>query len=75
MYNYKVDTFLPKIAGCGAEDKGWDEQRCDQYQEFLNGYASKGWRLHSCEYREVSKVGGCGPTKGVWLVCTFEKEE
>ena len=71
-FTYKVDSFLPKVDGCGAQDNGWDINRCAQYQEFLNEYAAQGWRLHSSEFREV-KVTGCGGSKGAWLVCTFEK--
>lgn len=69
---YKVDTFVPKISGCGAKDNGWDTARCEQYQEFLNNYAQEGWKLHSSEFREVT-MAGCGGGKGAWLVCVFEK--
>lgn len=69
---YKVDTFVPKVSGCGAKDNGWDSVRCKQYQDFLNEYASQGWRLHSSEFREVT-VAGCGGNKGASLVCVFEK--
>ncbi len=69
---YKVDTFVPKISGCGAKDNGWDQQRCEQYQEFLNRYAENGWKLHSSDYREV-KGNGCFGEQGAWLVCVFEK--
>lgn len=70
---YHVDTFVPKVSGCGAKDNGWDALRCEQYKEFLNSYAEKGWKLHSSDFREVT-VAGCGGGKGAWLVCVFEKE-
>lgn len=70
---YKVDTFIPTVSGCGAKDNGWDKERCEQYQEFLNKYASLGWKLHSSDFREVT-VTGCGSNKGSWLVCVFEKQ-
>lgn len=70
---YKVDTFIPTVSGCGAKDNGWDDKRCEQFQNFLNKYAENGWRLHSCDFREVT-VAGCGCGKGAWLVCIFEKE-
>ncbi len=69
---YKVDTFIPKISGCGAQDNGWDKTRCTQFQNFLNAYAEDNWKLHSCEYRTVL-TKGCGGGKGVWLVCIFER--
>jgi len=71
-HQYKVDTFIPKVAGCGAKDNGWDAERCMQYQSFLNEKALDGWKLHSSEFREVT-VAGCGGNKGAWLVCVFEK--
>jgi hypothetical protein len=71
---YMVKAFIPKIAGCGAQDNGWDEVRCNQFQDFLNTHATDGWRFHSSEYRQVT-VKGCGGSKGAWLVCTFEKLE
>jgi hypothetical protein len=56
---YKVKAFVPKIAGCGGKDNGWDEVRCAQYSEFLNEHAQHGWKLHSSEYRTVkSKNSG-----------------
>lgn len=69
---YMVKAFLPKVAGCGASDKGWDEQRCKQFEDFLNEHAQNGWRLHSSDFRAVVN-SGCGGAKGNWLVCTFEK--
>lgn len=69
---YMVKAFIPKVSGCGAQDTGWDEKRCGQFQEFLNTHAVNGWRLHSSEYREVT-VKGCFNNKGAWLVCIFEK--
>ena len=69
---YKVAAFTPKVAGCGAQDNGWDTIRCTQFQEFLNSHAQDGWKFHSNEYREVT-VKGCGGGKGAWLVCIFEK--
>jgi len=71
---YMVKVFVPKISGCGAKDTGWDELRCQQFQDFLNTHAVNGWRFHSSEYREVT-VKGCGGGKGAWLICTFEKTE
>jgi Domain of unknown function (DUF4177) len=71
---YKVDTFVPKISGCGGTDNGWDQERCSQFQKFLNQYASDNWKLHSSEYREVSmSTKSCGGSKGAWLVCIFER--
>lgn len=72
--NYMVKAFLPKIDGCGAKDNGWDEVRCNQFQEFLNSHAQNGWKLHSSEYRQVTATKGCGNDKGAWLVCIFEKD-
>lgn len=72
-YEYTVSTFKPTVKGCGATDKGWNKERCDQFAEFLNNYAQEGWRLHSQEYREV-KMGGCSGGKGATLVCTFERK-
>ena len=72
--SYKVDTFVPKVSGCGAQDTGWDDKRCHQYQEFLNNYSSQGWKLHSIDFREVTMTG-CNSNKGSWLVCVFEKSE
>lgn len=69
---YKVKAFVPKVSGCGAQDNGWDEVRCAQFEAFLNENAVDGWRFHSSEYREVT-VKGCSGSKGAWLVCTFEK--
>ena len=69
---YMVKAFVPKISGCGAQDSGWDEVRCQQFQGFLNTHATNGWRFHSSEYREVT-VKGCSGSKGAWLICTFEK--
>ena len=71
---YKVKAFIPTVKGCGATDKGWDGQRCMDFQTFLNAEATEGWKLHSSEYREVKVTGGCGGTQGVWLVCIFERE-
>lgn len=71
---YMVKAFVPKVSGCGAQDHGWDEVRCKQFEDFLNTHAVDGWRFHSSEYREVT-IKGCFASKGVWLVCTFEKTE
>ena len=71
---YKVKAFVPTVSGCGAQDKGWDELRCEQFQDFLNANALDGWCFHSSEYREVA-LKGCGGNKGAWLVCTFEKNQ
>lgn len=70
---YAVASFLPKISGCGGEDNGWDANRCQQYEKFLNDHAANGWRLHSSDFRVV-KAKGCGGDKGAWLVCVFERQ-
>ena len=36
---YKVEVFTPTVKGCGATDKGWDDERCQQFQAFLMGQA------------------------------------
>lgn len=72
MYKYHVDAFVPPAPGCGKSDAGWDATRCQHFADFLNAYALKGWRLQSCEYRNVVIPFGCGNQKGVWLVCVFE---
>jgi len=69
---YKVKNFIPKISGCGAKDNGWDQERCLQYEVFLNQHAQDGWRLHSSEFRTTT-VAGCGGGKGAVLVCVFER--
>lgn len=69
---YMVKAFIPTVSGCGAKDNGWDDVRCQQFQDFLNTHATDGWRLHSSDYRVVA-VKGCGGNSGSWLVCTFEK--
>ncbi len=74
-FEYKVVAFIPKISGCGAEDMGWDEERCGQFQEFLNTNTQDDWKLHSIEYREVTVKGCCGGGNGTRLVCIFEKEK
>jgi hypothetical protein len=71
---YMVKAFLPKIVGCGAQDYGWDDVRCKQFEDFLNSHAVDGWRLHSSEYRQVL-AKGCSGKGGAWLVCTFERQE
>jgi Domain of unknown function (DUF4177) len=71
--DYMVKSFVPKISGCGGKDNGWDEERCQQFQTFLNHHATGGWRLHSSEFREVT-INGCGGGKGSWLVCVFERQ-
>jgi len=73
-YEYRVGTFVPKVMGCGAEDKGWDQERCSQFEAYLNQQASEGWQLHSMEYREVTQRGGCSGSRGAWLVCIFERQ-
>ncbi len=72
-YTYKIASFVPKVKGCGAQDNGWDQQRCEQFQLFLNSHADEGWKLHSTEYRNVI-VKGCGGKNGNLLICTFEKQ-
>lgn len=74
MFEYKVKAFIPEIKGCGAQDKGWDPTRCQQFQDFLTNETDGGWKLHSCEYRQVTVATGCGNQNGLWLVCIFEKE-
>jgi hypothetical protein len=69
---YMVRAFVPKVSGCGAQDNGWDEVRCKQFEEFLNTHAVNGWSLHSSDFRQVVSRG-CFGGKGAWLVCTFEK--
>jgi hypothetical protein len=71
---YRVESFVPAVKGCGAQDNGWDPERCRQFQDFLNQCSRDGWRLHSSEYRQVTSTGGCGNTRGAWLVCIFERE-
>ncbi len=71
---YMVKAFVPKVAGCGAQDAGWDDKRCNQFENFVNTHAIGGWRLHSSEYRKVA-VKGCGGANGAWLVCIFEKQD
>lgn len=73
MCQYHVDTFVPPAPGCNKPDMGWDQARCKHFAEFLNAYAAKGWKLHSCEYRTVV-VRGCSSTKAVTLVCVFESQ-
>lgn len=73
MFEYKVKAFAPEIKGCGVQDKGWDPTRCQQFQDFLNNEAVGGWKLQSCEYRQVAVNTGCGNSNGLWLVCIFEK--
>lgn len=73
MFEYHVDAFTPSAPGCGKPDGGWDIKRCQEFSKFLNGYATQGWRLHSCEYRTVTSQTGCGPSSASWLVCVFER--
>src|SRR6476620_10744538 len=72
MFSYHVDAFVPPASGCGQPDAGWDVSRCNEFSKFLNSHASKGWKLHSCEYRTVNAQAGCGPKSGQWLFCVFE---
>lgn len=72
-YEYKVEAFTPVIRGCGAQDMGWDLERCRQFQDFLNSKVTTGWKLHSSEYRQVTGAG-CGNNKGAHLVCIFERQ-
>lgn len=48
---YKVRAYVPSVKGCGANDMGWDQSRCEDFQKFLNSQAIDGWQLHSSEYR------------------------
>lgn len=75
MFVYHVDAFVPPQIGCMKRDPGWSPKRCKEFGEFLNHYASQGWRLHSCEYRDVNMERGCSGVKGQWLVCVFEKKQ
>lgn len=70
---YLVKPFIPKISGCGATDHGWDDERCKQFQDFLNRNCVNGWRYHSSEYRQAI-AGGCFGSRGERLVCVFEKD-
>ncbi len=75
-YDYKVEVFTPQVKGCGAKDKGWDAERCHQFQAFLNTRAASGYKLHSLEYREIKSAAGClGQTSGARLVCVFEQAQ
>ena len=58
-HEYRVGAFVPTVKECGAEDKGWDQERCAQFEGYLNQKASEGWKLHSTEYREVAVSSGC----------------
>ena len=73
MYLYNVKHFIPKVRGCGAKSSGWDAAQCEQFQDFLNTEARKGWKLHSCENRVVT-MQGCGGGTGAVLVCVFESQ-
>lgn len=69
---YRVRAYVPTIKGCGAQDKGWDEERCKDFENFVNTEALAGWKLHSYEFRKV--IGkNCGGGDGAWLVCVFER--
>lgn len=71
-HEYKVASFVPTVKGCGAQDQGWNDERCKQFEAFLNQHATHGWRLHSQEYRQVT-LTGCGGGQGVQLICVFER--
>jgi hypothetical protein len=73
MFQYHVDAFVPPASGCGKPAAGWDPKRCAEFAMFLNRYAADGWKLHSCEYRQVQVSTGCGSSAGSWLVCVFER--
>jgi hypothetical protein len=70
---YKVKSFVPTLKGCNSVDAGWDTERCENFQKFINEHAQDGWVLHSYEYRQVT-VKGCGGGRGQWLVCIFERK-
>ena len=72
---YKVAAFVPQIKGCGAQDQGWDQMRCSQFESFLNERSTAGWKLHSSEYRAVKAAVGCGTTTGAQLICIFERQK
>jgi hypothetical protein len=63
MFEYHVDAFVPGAGGCASSNNGWDLKRCSEFCQFLNGYAQKGYRLHSCEYRDVTLQDGCGSSR------------
>lgn len=73
-YEYKVVAFTPVVKGCGAQDKGWDEVRCKQFEVFLAAHTAGGWKLHSSDYKSV-KMAGCGGNMGTRLVCVFELQK
>lgn len=73
-YEYKVMAFTPTVKGCAAQDKGWNPERCKQFESFLTEHSAGGWRLHSSDYRQVT-LAGCGGGKGAHLVCVFEKQK
>lgn len=70
---YRVKAFKPTIKGCAALDRGWDDERCKQYENFLNQHSRGGWRLVKSDYRDVI-MAGCRGKKGAALVCVFEKD-
>lgn len=69
---YKVRAFVPTVKGCGARDEGWNEGKCELFQQFLNEESTDGWKLHSYEYRTLT-AKGCGSSFGTRLICIFEK--
>lgn len=74
---YKVATFIPKPSGFGAKylriDRGWDNDRCKQFEAFLNHHANDGWQLHSSDYRESPIAKPYRGGKSLWLVCIFQR--
>jgi hypothetical protein len=72
---YKVAAFYPTVKGCGAQSIGWDAERCNQYQQFLDHNTTGGWRFHSSEYRTVTASTGCGSQQGSVLICVFESRQ
>lgn len=70
---YMVKAFVPRIYGLAAKDNGWDEERCRQFEDFLNANAANGWRLHSSDCL-TGERRGLGRGKATWLVCTFERQ-
>ncbi len=75
--DYKVVPFLPDASGVVTKflriDRGWDGQRCAQFEAFLNKHAKDGWQLHSSDLRESIIAKRRGASKGLLLVCVFAR--
>jgi len=70
---YRVKAFKPTIKGCSAMDRGWDDERCKQFESFLNQNCRGGWKFVRSDYRDVI-MAGCRGKSGAHLVCVFAKE-